>query len=297
MSFPPPQQPLDRPEVPLGITPAPLPVPVDDRDELPRWPWWAPSIIAAVLVGLVLLTLVAAAATGTDAAEEDLSTAVVVIGTLIQDGFIIGLMLGLAWATAGRPTWADFGLRRTGFWSSFGLAIGMFVGFFLLSAIYSVALGIDESDDLARDLGADESVGKAIAVGLLVCVAAPITEELFFRGFLFAALWRRFGWIAGAVISGLVFGFIHAGGTAVHFLPLLAMLGFLFAALYRITGSLLPSIGLHCLNNALALGVSLKWDPLLILAVAILAPTLLLLALWPVASARRLRTSDPVASG
>jgi uncharacterized protein len=292
MSIPPPSVhdgSLDRPEVPAGVVPAPLPV-RDDRDGLPPWPWWAPSIIAALLVAL-LIPVVILEATGNGADEEaELSTASVVIFTLFQDALILGLTVGLAWSAGGRrPTWADFGLRRTGFWSALGLTVALFVGFFIVSAIYAAALGIEEGDDLATDLGADESVGKAIAVGLLVCVAAPITEEIFFRGFLFAALWKRFGWVAGALVSGLIFGFIHVGGTAAHFLPLLALLGVLFAVLYRVTGSLLPCIGLHALNNAIALGVSLDWPVWQVLTVAVLAPTLLLAALWPVTSARRLR--------
>ena len=31
--------------------------------------------------------------------------------------------------------------------------------------------------------------------------------------------------------------------------------------LYRQTGSLLPGIAVHALNNSIALGASLKWDP------------------------------------
>ena len=300
MSIPPPSVhdgSLNRPEVPAGVVPAPLPdiqAHPPDRDDLPRWPWWAPSIIAFGLVALLIPALLLEA-TGSGADEDtELSTAAVVIFTLIQDAMILGLTVGLAWATAGRPSFADFGLRRTGLWSALGLAVALFVGFFILSAIYAAALGIDEGDDLATDLGADESVVQAVAVGLLVCVAAPITEEFFFRGFLFAALWRRFGWVTGAVVSGLVFGFIHVGGTAAHFLPLLALLGIFFAVLYRVTGSLLPCIGLHSLNNAIALGVSLKWDVWLVITVAVLAPTLLVAALWPITSARRLRTERVV---
>jgi len=288
MSVPPPPSSLERPEVPAGITPAPLPPRDDGRDGLPPWPWWAPCIIAGGLIALLIPVVVLEATGSSSGQDSELSTAAIVIATLFQDLLILGLVLGLAWSTGGRPTFAQFGLRRTSFWSAFGLSAAVFIGFFLLSAIYSVALGIEESDDLALDLGADESIVKAVAVGLMVCVAAPITEELFFRGFLFAALWKRFGWVTGALVSGAIFGFIHVGGTEAHFLPLLALLGFLFAALYRATGSLLPCIALHSLNNALALGFSLKWDAWLVVAVAVLAPTLLVAALWPLVSRRRL---------
>jgi hypothetical protein len=65
--------------------------------------------------------------------------------------------------------------------------------------------------------------------------------------------------------------------------------------LYRLTGSLLPCVGLHALNNALALGISLEWDWWVVLLVALIAPLGLIAALWPLVSPRRLRLA-PVAS-
>jgi membrane protease YdiL (CAAX protease family) len=96
-------------------------------------------------------------------------------------------------------------------------------------------------------------------VALLVCVAAPIAEELFFRGFCFTALRRRIGVAGGAIATGVIFGLIHAGSSDAVFLVPLAFFGIVLCLLYHRTGSLLPPIALHAVNNSLALGVSQSW--------------------------------------
>ena len=83
-------------------------------------------------------------------------------------------------------------------------------------------------------------------------IAAPVSEEVCFRGMLFGGLRERLPRLAAALISGLVFGGLHAltGVTAV---PPLIVFGFLLALLYEKTGSIVPGILLHMLNNSVAL--------------------------------------------
>jgi membrane protease YdiL (CAAX protease family) len=62
------------------------------------------------------------------------------------------------------------------------------------------------------------------------------------------------------VISGLVFGGVHAGSApALDLLPL-AALGFGLCLLYQYTGSLYPCIAVHSLNNSIAFGSLEDWD-------------------------------------
>ncbi len=91
-------------------------------------------------------------------------------------------------------------------------------------------------------------------VGLLgalvvAAVVAPVAEELFFRGFLFAGLRDRWGLAAGMLISSAVFGAVHL--TPGVMLPI-ALMGALFAWLYQTTRSLWPAILLHGLYNGVA---------------------------------------------
>ena len=97
---------------------------------------------------------------------------------------------------------------------------------------------------------------------------APIAEELFFRGFCFTALRRALGMLPAAVLTGIIFGAIHLGGTDIEFIVPLMVFGFFLCLLYVWTDSLLPCIVLHALNNSLALGVSQDWGAATLAAMA-----------------------------
>ena len=83
-------------------------------------------------------------------------------------------------------------------------------------------------------------------------IAAPISEEVCFRGMLFGGLREKLPRIAAALVSGLIFGGLHAL-TGVSAVPPLIVFGFLLALLYEKTGSIVPGILLHMLNNSVAL--------------------------------------------
>ncbi len=85
---------------------------------------------------------------------------------------------------------------------------------------------------------------------LLGAVVAPVAEEVFFRGFLYAGLRGRWGLGWGLAVSALIFGLAHLmPGVLVP----IALLGVVLAWLYEVTGSLWPSILLHMAINGLAL--------------------------------------------
>jgi membrane protease YdiL (CAAX protease family) len=95
----------------------------------------------------------------------------------------------------------------------------------------------------------DDPVGVAW-FALLVCVLVPIAEETFFRGFAYPPLRRRYGAQVAMVATAVIFSAAHL--QIVNFLPI-ALLGYILALLYDRTGSLLPAIVLHGLNNLAAL--------------------------------------------
>jgi membrane protease YdiL (CAAX protease family) len=177
------------------------------------------------------------------------------MGTLFQDiALVAGAVLAAASALKGRITAAHFGLRRAPAGSSAAYVIGGYVLFLLVAAAWTTALGIKDHENIAIDLGTRDSAWAFAGAGLLVCVAAPICEELFFRGFLFGALRRR-GLVLATLGSGLAFGVAHVASAPIGFIVPLAVLGVILALLYERTGSLYPSIGLHALNNSIAFGV------------------------------------------
>ena len=261
------------------MTTAPSP---DDpeRARLPQFALWAPfaALICAYAVAIFVAALLGAvvSAAGGEVSQENLPNGIVLAATLVQDALLIAFAVAFARAGGIAPTPATFGLRRVSWRAAVPAAIATFAIFYLFLLVWTVAINSNESDDLAKDLGAEDSAVNLIGVAVLVAIAAPIAEELFFRGFLFAALSRGIGWIAGAIVTGIIFAGVHAGGTPAVFLPPLAVLGLLLCWLYRRTGSLLPGMGVHAVNNALALGVTLGWALWQVVAVAVAAPLIVL---------------------
>jgi uncharacterized protein len=144
-----------------------------------------------------------------------------------------------------REAAAQLGLRR--FKPSAPLWMLAAIGAYLLFAIaYTAIFGSPHQDDVAEAFGA-----VPIQV-LLIVVAAPISEEVCFRGFLFGGLRERFPRVIAALITGVIFGGLHAT-TGISAVPILAAFGFILALLYEKTGSIWPGILLHMLNNSIAL--------------------------------------------
>ncbi|MGZ8382094.1 MAG: CPBP family intramembrane glutamic endopeptidase [Nitrospira sp.] len=80
-------------------------------------------------------------------------------------------------------------------------------------------------------------------------IFAPIFEELAFRGLLFAMLRRRFEFLPAALISTSLFALAH-GYSLIGFISVFWS-GFLWAWIYERTGSLIPGMVAHAMNNLL----------------------------------------------
>lgn len=92
--------------------------------------------------------------------------------------------------------------------------------------------------------------GSALAVSLLEYVIfAPIFEEIAFRGLLYAILRRRLSFVPAAFLSASVFALAHGYGW-IGFVSVLWS-GFLWAWMYEKTGSLIPGMIAHAMNNLL----------------------------------------------
>jgi membrane protease YdiL (CAAX protease family) len=122
-------------------------------------------------------------------------------------------------------------------WGWTALAMATYIA---LTALYS-ALVTQPDQDVPDNPG-------FLLIGILI---APVAEEAFFRGMFFGGLRNRLSTVPAAGISGVLFGAVHfASGAAA--IPPLAVLGVILCLLYERTGSLLPGLGAHALNNTLA---------------------------------------------
>jgi len=139
------------------------------------------------------------------------------------------------------------GLRRCGFLSS---ALWIVVAGLVFIGIGSVlSLYKDEKTKLALEL-IRLGVHSPVIFFLATAVAAPVVEELVFRGYAYSAWVGKFGAWGAAAATSLLFALCHLqygwyGILAVFFL------GLTLAFLRWKTGSVYPGMVLHMLNNAI----------------------------------------------
>lgn len=113
-----------------------------------------------------------------------------------------------------------------------------------------------EQDDVTEELGYGESDLANVATGVLIVGVAPLTEEIFFRGFMFAGLRRRLPFVAAAAVSAGLWGLFHFTGPGTWgVVAQLAVFGIALSWLYERTGSIWPPIAVHAVNNAIAFSI------------------------------------------
>ena len=273
-SVPPPPPPSGslhtHPEVPAGVVPAePPPGPPGDDGKGPgrglgAVPAWAPlaAMIAAFVVATLAYLVIAAVV---EAGGGNVTTGgppgLVISATLVQDAALIIAAVWFASLWAGGLTPASFGLRRVALGPAAGWTVVAFVVFWILTVIYISAVGQPDQQELTRDLREEESLAALIGYGVLLAFVAPLAEELFFRGFVFGVLREKIGAVWGALATGVVFGLVHVAGSPIETVGVLVILGTLLCVLYLKTGSLLPCIALHAINNSISFSAtkSLPW--------------------------------------
>jgi membrane protease YdiL (CAAX protease family) len=91
---------------------------------------------------------------------------------------------------------------------------------------------------------------------LFGAVAAPVCEELLFRGFIYSAFTKSFGHAKAIMLVAFLFAIGHLSPLNV---VALFLAGILFGYLRHKTGSIFPAIGAHALTNLFGI-LAIKWD-------------------------------------
>lgn len=91
---------------------------------------------------------------------------------------------------------------------------------------------------------------------LAIAIVGPVLEELLFRGAITKALLQQYNPTKAILISALLFGAFHINPAQI--LPAF-LIGILLAWTYYKTGSLIPCIFMHILNNSLSVYLSIKY--------------------------------------
>lgn len=220
------------------------------------------AIMVAIVIGTILIV-------GPDTLRQLSTTDIAEMIALLESEGVLNAWLGLLLAgmligEAGMPLgawlfgvrkyrcgWQSLGLRR--FKISRGLSLSAaVVGLgILISYIYELLLGgaeMQASYDMYAAL-TDSGFGMA-TLAITAVIVAPFAEEVFFRGFLFSGISKRWGYSWGVIVSAALFAVAHAGSGGL--VPIF-ILGMLLAWLYIKTGSLWPCIFAHFAYNSLAL--------------------------------------------
>jgi len=199
-------------------------------------PWGLPEIIYAI-IGMIVISV------GIVLVVELFgfkSNAILIIYELLYLLPVVVVML------IKKAPWEALGLRSFAFSE---LLVGVSILFLAYIVIFLhnlalVALGIaPQGEYIAELFNLDINIW---VLGITVVIAAPIAEEIFFRGFVYAGLVEKFGWKKAVFISALFFGAAHM--QLVSFIPTFLM-GLVLAYIYQRSKSVILSIILHFTVN------------------------------------------------
>jgi membrane protease YdiL (CAAX protease family) len=231
--------------------PAGQPVGIDPK------PWGVP----AICVALIIPTLLWASGLATSIVQgspKHLSDAEIITGlilTIILDFVFIGLAVWLALGRHHRRR-HDLGLRpfdRDLWWMPLAAAGGAHLAIVIYSVVLHAAgagAAVPKQDQLDQLFSNPAILPLA---GVATVIMAPIAEEIFFRGFIFAGLIRPLGVFGAMLVSGFIFGAFHIQSVdSIGLLLPFTLVGMLFAWLYYRTGSILPNMGAHFLFNLIS---------------------------------------------
>ncbi len=129
------------------------------------------------------------------------------------------------------------GLKVGGLLLVFGFTSGL-----LLESLVRRFLGENPFEVFFKDIVLKAPIGFLLLAGVL----APISEEVYFRGYAYAGFKNKFGTLGAVVLSYLFFPSVHLNPWN---LIELTVAGALFAALFQKTGNLVSPIVAHATNN------------------------------------------------
>jgi membrane protease YdiL (CAAX protease family) len=220
---------------------------LDERISVPWQPWEAIPVALAAFLGTGVVSLVLAAVTGgiggisyqlTVLAFPVFLALFTVMWVSLRYGAVRDLRLGTI-----RP--------RTDVVLGALLGVGLFAAttmgvFPVVRLMWELIAGHPPSPITQPVVPADPGPAQVVVGVIAVVAAAPLGEELFFRGMIFRSLRPRFGfWMAGA-ISSAVFAIVHVQPPLVI---LMFFVGFGLAFIYEWRGSLASSIAAHAAFN------------------------------------------------
>ena len=119
---------------------------------------------------------------------------------------------------------------------------------------------VPEQQDIINKILNEDSLGVLTFMLFFGMLAAPVIEEILFRGFLQSAARTAFGKLKAILISGSLFALIHLN---VHVFLQIFILGLLLAYLFEKTESLIAPITVHICHNTATLAFLISFKHIL----------------------------------
>ena len=216
---------------------------------------WTVGDIAKAIAAVILLLILASLVIGLLA---------LVFGESLDNWALLGLlgialygfMLLAVWRLSVvkyRCGWDALGFRSLNVKRALTLAAVVIGAALFINLLYEVLityLGLGPLDPDPVPVRYTEGILNVAVLSFLALIAAPVAEEAFFRGFVFAGVGKRLGFGWGAILSALLFALAHIDPEAL--VPIF-FLGLLLAWLYAKTRSIWACIFTHFLYNSIAL--------------------------------------------
>jgi membrane protease YdiL (CAAX protease family) len=202
------------------------------------------------------LALVAPADNG----DGEITIGALVVGSVFGWLFLAGVPI-FASTVKGRGVVQDLGLRfRPIDLAAFPLGVAL--QWLAVPLLYWPILELldrtpDDVAEEARELTDAASGLGVLVLVLVVCVGAPIAEELFYRGLLLRSVEKRWSLPIAVAAATIVFGVAHFQALQ---LPALLLFGLVASLLVARTGRLGPAILCHAGFNAFTLFALLVLD-------------------------------------
>jgi uncharacterized protein len=242
-------------------TPSQLP-PLQQPALYPTVPWgWrdvGKAILLMIVGGIVLVAIVVGITIATDNqpdAKQGMTAAPLFwLGALVYALIILAVYLFAVRRAQGDWSLVGFRAFSQRWWPMIPLlALGQLLGMSLINMLFVLPFtgGNFENPQIeALTGGSSLSIRQLGILFILVAIIAPIAEELFFRGMLYPLLRQRWSPKIAIVINGLVFALIH-------FIPILIpglfFVGMVLAWVRERSGSIIPCMLLHAVQNGLVL--------------------------------------------
>jgi uncharacterized protein len=226
----------------------------------PAWSGW--DVLRILLMGAIALfvSMIVLLATVPGATLRARANAVVaqpelqILGQMAAYLVVLGYMYVLVTRERGRPR----------FWEAIHWNWPRAIQLYLLAGVVlQVAFLIVEwqlKRFMPRETPFSELLRRPYSLFLIAAFSitlGPLMEELFFRGFLYPVLRRRFGVLTGVLVTALGFGLVHAAQYGYSWLSisLIFVIGLVLAIVREATNSVAAGFLVHAGYNGTIIGL------------------------------------------